>query len=599
MGKRKTIKKKLFISYRNLIVSIMMAFSVFLFAYIFNIITQQTRDMMTSLLTAGINQTDMEVRKMDTVSLNISYSNLIKNNFEKLINEKDGAAYNALSRSIVDALISINGPLMPVQQMNIYSMAGQVLSTGFSNKSITTDLASKKWYEDTLVSGGKKYIHALKDGRDAFIYDTTGYDTEYIALGRVISNKYEKQLGILEVITKNKLIFKSIKEIEDEYKGSVVACLFDEYGSRLYPFDPTKESRIEYEQFITHVKDEKEGFFKIKLEEEPYHIYYRNSEYTGWTLVLARKEKSVNQPIITLVLFMIGITSLFIGMALLISLMIAKDFCNPIGELLQIIKNTKLKNLNHIEKNSINTNIIELEELDEAFNTMRKDMKYSTEAMLEAQRQELKARMLALQSQMNPHFLYNTLANISVMAEEGFNEGIIEMCDHVSFLLRYFSASKPVLVKVKEEFQCAEKFLAVAKIRYKEHLSYTVELSPQIQELDIPRNIVQPLVENAVKYGVNGEMMWHIKLEGYLEDGGWRIKISDKGDGFWEEKLRMLEEKIHNINTRGEYIDLEINGMGFINVFSRLKLIYEDHMIFEFGNDPGGGAVIVIGVRGS
>jgi two-component system sensor histidine kinase YesM len=594
----RTIRKKLFISYTNLIVGVIVAFAVLIFVYISQILSNQTRDMMTSLLTAGINQTDMEVRRMDTVSLNICYSEIVKGNFEKLM-QKTSKIYasDERARAIIDALVAINGPLMPVQQINIYSLGGQVLSTGFSNKSIETNLASKHWYEPTLKLDGKKYITVLKDGKESYIYDTTERIKQYIVLDRVIFNKYGQQLAILEVISKSNQIFKSIYEIEDDYKGSIMAYVFDESGQMIYPVSNEESAALSYQTFSQNKEAGKDGYFKTKLGEDNYNVYYHQSSYTGWTLVLARSQKSIIAPVITLALFMMLITSIFIGVALLSSFIIAKDLSNPIKELLMTIKNTRLKNLDDVGDNKINTQLIELEELHTAFSNMRINIKESTVAMLEAQRQELKARMLALQSQMNPHFLYNTLTNISVMAEEGLNDGIVEMCDHVSFLLRYFSTSKPVLVKMSEEFECAKKYLSIVQIRYKDYLKYTIEMDEALQNIEIPRNIVQPLIENAVKYGMNEEMIWDIKIEGYFREDGWRIKISDKGNGFLKEKIQELQEKIDQINLFKRYIDLEINGMGFINVFSRLKLTYEENMYFEFGNDPRGGAVIIIGVQ--
>ncbi|WP_069998317.1 sensor histidine kinase [Cellulosilyticum sp. I15G10I2] len=598
MGKKRTIREKLFISYTNLIVSLIIAFAIFLFWYISRILASQTSDMMHSLLRAGINQTDMEIRKMDTVSLNISYSELVKSNFENLIQQEQKIyALSEGGRTVIDALIAINGPLMPVQQMNMYSLDGQVLSTGFSNRSIQTDLAKKSWYQPTLKRDGKKYITPVSNTKDAYIHDAIDHRTRYIALNRVLFNKYGQHLGVLEVITKSNQIFKSIGEIEESYKDSVTALIFDEAGQRLYPFNQTEETIISYEAFMQHKPRAEEGFFKTRLNQNNYNIYYYQSEYTDWTLVLVRSEKSVMQPIVTLAWFMIIITSIFIGVASLSSFLIAREFSSPIKALLITLKNTKLKNLDDDTYHQVNTKITELEVLDQAFRDMRINIKYSTKAMLEAQRQELKSRMLALQSQMNPHFLYNTLTNISVMAEEGLNEGIVEMCDHVSFMLRYFSVSQPTHVKFKDEFECAKKFLSVAQIRYKEYLKYSVTMSEIVEHLQVPRNIVQPLVENAVKYGMNEQMLWDIKVEGYVEDGGWRIKVSDRGRGFTEEKMRELQEKIDRINDFGEYLNLEIHGMGFINVFSRLKLIYEDTMYFWFGNGKEGGAVIIIGVK--
>ena len=135
----------------------------------------------------------------------------------------------------------------------------------------------------------------------------------------------------------------------------------------------------------------------------------------------------------------------FIGLMLLFSAFLSwhlsKGLLLPIRKLQGIISKTELETLGENPKAPLGTSIDELEELNLAFQNMQKKLKASMDDLLESRQQELKSRSLALQSQINPHFYYNTLSNIIVLAEDGQTDEVIAMCRSLTRIMRYITGT--------------------------------------------------------------------------------------------------------------------------------------------------------------
>jgi two-component system sensor histidine kinase YesM len=114
-------------------------------------------------------------------------------------------------------------------------------------------------------------------------------------------------------------------------------------------------------------------------------------------------------------------------------------------------------------------------------------------------------------------------------------------------------------------------------------------------DAQVPRLIIQPLVENCMKYGNNCQPPWKISIIGECTDQKWEIHISDNGPGFTDEALEKIREKIRQSEEHPGIPDVEIHGMGLLNVYLRWKLAYQERMIFRCENLPEGGSCVTLG----
>jgi two-component system sensor histidine kinase YesM len=236
----------------------------------------------------------------------------------------------------------------------------------------------------------------------------------------------------------------------------------------------------------------------------------------------------------------------------------------------------------------------ELYELNESFSAMRFKLKASMDELLETRKQELKSRNLALQSQINPHFYYNSLASVIALAENDQPDEVIRMCRNLTKIMRYITNTQNI-VTIQEEIDYINQYLDCMKVRYQTSLNYIIDIDPELSREPIPRLIIQPLVENAIKYGIDSEPPWGIAIHGYLKDDGWRIEVMDSGNGFSEESIERIWTRIKDAEAVLGLPEMQINGMGTLNVYLRWHLYAGDTMIFEFGNTDAGHAIVTIG----
>jgi two-component system sensor histidine kinase YesM len=325
---------------------------------------------------------------------------------------------------------------------------------------------------------------------------------------------------------------------------------------------------------------------------------YTVSKFTGWTIIVVQSQsvilKSVNQFARLFAL----LSLLVIVITLVVSYLVSKNVTTPLKKLRNNIKSMELTDLStnsQVFQLNGRQYVDEIEKLHYAFMEMNRKLGISLNEILTSKNEELNAKMLALQSQMNPHFLYNNLATISVMAEEEMNKQIVSLCGDISFMLRYISTEDRDGVKLQAEIEYTQKYLESMKIRYESDLNYDFEIEEGMRDVIVPKLIVQPLVENSIKFSLENLPPWRILITGKITDGKWIITVSDKGTGFDQTELQRIERYKEEFKQLTSMPDLKIGGMGLQNIYLRLRLLYKDSTIFEAENLPEGGASVTIG----
>lgn len=201
-----------------------------------------------------------------------------------------------------------------------------------------------------------------------------------------------------------------------------------------------------------------------------------------------------------------------------------------------------------------------------------------------------KAQLMALQAQINPHFMYNTLQMIGAMAVEDGSMDTYKMITNFSNTMRYNMKLDQDLVKIDEEIANLKNYLKIQEMRF-DSLEICYDLDKDILDKSIPKFTIQPVVENAFKYAfINNKRIWQIKIMIYQEDYLY-IKIQDNGIGIKEDKLKEINSYIKNFNE-DEFLDSE--NIGLKNINSRLKLFFGRKAGLEVKSKTGSGTEIVI-----
>ena len=212
----------------------------------------------------------------------------------------------------------------------------------------------------------------------------------------------------------------------------------------------------------------------------------------------------------------------------------------------------------------VETHITELQTLDTGFNDMARRVDALMAKQIEDQRSLHRAELELLQAQINPHFLYNTLDSIAILAESDRSEDVVNMVTSLSTFFRNSLNKGEDLISLRAECSQVTSYLEIQQIRYSDILRYEIRMPQELMECMVPKLILQPLVENALYHGIkNRRGMGMITVTGEEKNGDLLLKVIDNGAGMDEEQVQILQA--------GIYEDKH-TGLGLVNVHKRIRL---------------------------
>ena len=236
---------------------------------------------------------------------------------------------------------------------------------------------------------------------------------------------------------------------------------------------------------------------------------------------------------------------------------------------------------------------VEMRELEDVFDKQVMELKTAMRNDAELRESNLRSRLNALQAQINPHFIYNTLNIISAKSMEAGNEEVIDICGKFAQMLRYSTDLRSKTATLQEEIAHVRNYLALAKARLEDRLEYTIDIPDAFSHLTLPKLSLQPIAENAISHGYQGSSgTIHITISGTVdEDGCLHLLICDDGCGFGEEILSHLREEFSRIEA-GELTEPENTSahIGLVNTYRRLFYFSRGAIRMRVRND--GGAVV-------
>lgn len=289
----------------------------------------------------------------------------------------------------------------------------------------------------------------------------------------------------------------------------------------------------------------------------------------------------------------------FLILSLCFIVFMAWYLTKPLQELCEKMEQTQLSNLT--DKIEIQSSDADIQALTKAYQHLVERLSKSIQKEKKLSLLQLQAQFDTLQAQINPHFLYNVLNVISQRGMKNDDEVICEICGHLASMLRYSTNTKNRYASVREEMTYTQQYFYLIKARFEDRVKLNIDIEESILEEHVPKTVIQQITENCINHGFhNSTGIMCVTIRGYLKSGSWLIEISDNGQGFDEEALCILCEKMKVIRRRlfeeRSNIELEIGGMGLINTYARLLLIYSDSLIFELKNTENG-AMVVFGAK--
>lgn len=313
------------------------------------------------------------------------------------------------------------------------------------------------------------------------------------------------------------------------------------------------------------------------------------SDKTGWTVVGVSylDEMMETRRWITWTFFLTAVV--LVSVAVLLSGFLADRITLPILKLRESMREVEKGNF---EKASVVvTEKNEIGSLGNSFNLMTRKIQELMAQNVEEQKEKRKIELRALQSQINPHFLYNTLDSIIWMAESGENEEVVQMTAALATMMRQSFNNKAEIVSLEAEMEHVESYLMIQKMRYMDKLNFSVSLEEGIRECPIVKLVLQPLVENAIYHGIrykNGSGT--VRVIAKREGEEIHITVEDDGVGMSEQALQHIFDE-HKVNYNS-------NGVGVYNVERRLKLYYGNAYGLFYESERNRGTRVLMKIPG-
>lgn len=582
MAKISSIRAKLFRNFSLLIIGIELLVFLSFFLFYSNVLREQNRDFLNSLAVSLSEWMDDEILYMEDVAFRIAYSSLVFDSLSESRKRNSPVFDFYMNRDLMDVLNVSMGYYRRVLQINLYTLNNTVLRSGYESDIQAMDVQKKGWYRDLLQ---EKKMTSLP-------YYDEDLRRDVIALRMAYFNTNNKVIGVIEILNDYKFIQKKANSLLNAAERPSISLIFlDDRERVIFPANPGElEGRI-----VSSVKSStgKVRFFSGNQRS----ISSIRSKNSDWTTMVASDEEALHSEIISFGYTYLAICLLSLLLSLSVSYSIAYHLSSPIDRINRLIRHKTADRIPEIPPGGMNSGIREVENLYTALYTMQCRLKKSLKETLTAQEEEMRAKIIALYAQMNPHFLYNVLSIISAMAEEHDREGVISVTGELSSMLRYISSETGPQVPLQEELEHCKSYLRLMKHRYEEHFHYRIELSPKLSERSIPKLSIQPFVENIFKHSFTGRPPWEVLIQIEEQGDGWAVRIEDNGCGFEPFRAEEIMQKIRKLRIDPEMDIPELDGMGIMNICMRMKLQFPGRFSFRIGRSPLGGAQIVMQVR--
>ncbi|WP_254772905.1 sensor histidine kinase [Paenibacillus sp. NFR01] len=332
----------------------------------------------------------------------------------------------------------------------------------------------------------------------------------------------------------------------------------------------------------------------ITIGNQSFIVVRQRSSVTGWTLIILTPVNVVTKGIsvlrTTIIVSAVGGTLLFTLLSFFLSTLITR----PVFQLIKAMRGTRLGILKPIETASAT---MEIRELNFSYNRMVDNINELIQLVYEKELSRSHTELKALQAQINPHFLFNALDVLYWSLLDRDEDKLADYVVAMSDLFRYTitGSSKGSWVKLRDELDHVERYLLIMKMRFEDRLEWEIEAPDEFADVELPRLLLQPLVENAILHGVESRIEpGRVKLTVARADDRIAITVEDDGIGMDPEKLRSLLEGLES----GKVASSKASGVGLANVQRRLQLFFSGNGAqgaeMAIDSSPGHGTRIII-----
>jgi two-component system, sensor histidine kinase YesM len=447
-----------------------------------------------------------------------------------------------------------------IVSISVFTDKGELaMGDPFSKLKDNVNIVQQQWFRKALLNPESSFIS------EPHVQDLFEVKHNWVlSLSKAVSFSYKGKTvqGVL-LIDMNFNAMERLSQKAGLGKRGYIYVVDTEGNMIYHPHQQLIFSGLKKEENID-VLDNSYGSFKQSINNEESLLTIKSVGYTNWKVIgisyldeLSAAKKDVTN-------FSLWILIIAIILVLLIVTLISAKITKPIKQLDKYMKRVEEGNFDiHVEIKGDK----EVVHLSKTFNLMMARIRQLMDQIVLEQEAKRKSELNALQAQINPHFLYNTLDSIVWMAENGKSQDVITMVTSLARLFRISISRGKNVITVKEELEHARNYLTIQKVRYKSKFNFQIEAEEEVLQCKTLKLLIQPIIENALYHGI--EYMVEegfIKVSASIAEGKLLFQVSDNGLGMKREILENILS-YNSTNTGG-------SGVGVKNVHERVQLCY-------------------------
>lgn len=473
-----------------------------------------------------------------------------------------------------------------IQSLALYGYDGKLIeSEPVATVKDNVKVADQKWYQDARSE--IENIHFSTPHVQNLFDDGTFRYHRVVSLSRSvdINDGSTSGSGVLLVDMKYSVLEDMLERINETSSG-IYYYLCSRDGEIIYHPRWTEINRGLFKEKNNKVASYEDGIYEMKTDGQKENVVVGSVAYTGWKLIGVVPE-SVQETSINKFRYYIITTILILVMMLLqVNRFISRKISRPIRELDESVKAYEAGAMPDIYIGGS----AEIRHLGYSVQKSYEQIEMLMKEIIQQQTERRKSELDALQSQINPHFLYNTLESITWMIEAQRNKEAVVMISELAKLLRVSLSRGKTIISIGDELQHGRSYMNIQRVRYKERFKVEFLIDEEIKNYCIVKLVIQPLLENAIYYGVGNmdeDDDGQILVRGEKKGEDIYISIEDNGMG-------MPEDIRDNILTDNSKVPKHGSGVGVINVHSRIRLMFGPEYGLEVYSELDEGTKVVI-----
>ncbi|MBC7958841.1 MAG: sensor histidine kinase [Vallitaleaceae bacterium] len=459
-----------------------------------------------------------------------------------------------------------------IKSVILVSKDGRILSNESDlNMSMSNDMMKEQWYVSAIHSGSMPVLTSAR--MQKFSMDKENW---VISISREIAGSNGENVGVLLIDIEYKVIEDYLSDLDLGEAG--FGFIINDKSEVVYHEDPSYFEDAEKQQKLQSIVASKMGYDSdANTLTHTYHL--KNAD---WTLVGVASQDGLS-----IIKRQLLETFLLVGFLLLVVAAFSVVwFAGRITAPIQKLEKAMQEIENGLSEITVDEKgCYEAQSLAKHFNDMMQKIMKLMQEISEKEKYLRSSEISALHSQINPHFLYNTLDTIVWMAEFNNSEKVIEITKALARFFRLSLSGGNELTTVANELDHVRQYLFIQKERYGENLSYDIDCEEEISALQIPKILLQPIVENALYHGIRGlSRPGHIEVLAKSENEKLLLLVKDNGTGF----------DLNKLDITASEKTIKLGGVGIKNVDQRIKLYYGESYGIYIDSTVGSGTTVTL-----